>query len=181
MGNTLALDQSSRTTGYCIGSPTGEIISYGQKNFASLQEQYHFFSSLLGQHAITTLVIEDTFMGANTTTYKTLCEVIGMFKTLAFLNDLELYIYPAASWRRKVNLRGKGRTEVKRAAVAMVDKLYGIKVAQDTSEAILIYKAYMAEHESAFQGKELYVSFLFFMPKISAPLIYCFFRLKVLY
>lgn len=150
MPNVLVLDQSSRTTGYCIGSPTGELIEYGQKTFASLQEQYHYFHSLLGQHAITTLVIEDTFMGSNTTTYKTLCEVIGMFKVLAFLNDLELYIYPAAMWRSKVNLRGKGRTQVKRAAVQLVNELYGIKVPQDTSEAILIYKAYMSDNQSAF-------------------------------
>lgn len=148
--NVLALDQSSRTTGYCIGTPTGELIEYGQKTFSGLQEQYHYFSSLLGQHSITTLVIEDTFMGNNTTTYKTLCEVIGMFKTLAFLNDLDFYIYPAATWRSKVNLKGKGRTQVKRTAVQMVQELYNIKVAQDTSEAILIYKAYMSDNESAF-------------------------------
>jgi len=150
MGNVMSLDQSSRVTGYCIGSPTGKLIEYGQKTFSSLEQQYHYFSSLLVEYSITTLIIEDTFMGANTTTYKTLCEVIGMFKTLAFLNDLELFIYPAATWRSKVNLKGKGRTQVKRAAVTMVQELYNIKVAQDTSEAILIYNAYMSDNQSAF-------------------------------
>lgn len=149
MSNILALDQA-KTSGFAIFSPTGELLKHGAKSFEDYVQQYTYFSSLLVENDVDTLLIEDIQLQRNTQTFKTLAQLQGIFMTLAYNHNIELHIISSNTWRSKVGLRAKGRTALKQAAVAMVYELYDVKATQDESEAILIGHSYLLDNTSAF-------------------------------
>lgn len=156
MGNILSLDQA-KTTGFAIFSPTTELILHGAKTLDYAQ-QYDFFSSLLVKYDITTLIIEDIQLQRNVSTFKILAQLQGIFIALAHNHNLDLHVISPNTWRSKVGLQGRNRTQLKHNAVAMVQDLYNIKTNQDTSEAVLIGHSYLLDNQSAFKKRKGYCS-----------------------
>lgn len=152
MHNLLALDQSSRTSGWAVFID-GKLTNQG--NFTVSQDDFGVrlhairekVKALIKQYNITEIVFEDiqlqSSIGNNVDTFKKLAEVFGIILELSIdLNIPAIAMHPT-SWRSAISLKGKTRTEQKKAAQAHVAAKYNLKVSEDTSDAICIGEAFL--------------------------------------
>ena len=103
MGNVMSLDQA-KTSGFAIFSSTGELLLHGAKTFEEYVHQYDYFSSLLVEYNVDTLLVEDIQLQRNTRTFKTLAQLQGIFMALAHNHNIELYIISSNTWRSRIGL-----------------------------------------------------------------------------
>lgn len=147
MSKLLALDQSSRINGVAIFED-GELKKYNKIDLGDydlptrlvlLREQV---KNLLIEENITEAAIEDIQMQNNVInnveTYRTLAEVRGVLEELFQEMKIPYSIVLAGTWKSKLGIRGRGRTEQKRAAQEYIENKYQIKPIQDICDAICI-------------------------------------------
>ena len=72
------------------------------------------------------------------TTYKVLAEVFGITEELLYELKIPYQIVPSQTWKSKLKIKGKKRTEQKQNAQAWVLENYNIKVIQDICDAVCI-------------------------------------------
>lgn len=147
MSRLLALDQSSRITGYAIFE-NAKLIHYGKFSVddedigVRLMNIRGKVKDLIDQYNINELVFEDIQMQNNVQnnvqTFKLLAEVFGVIYELATEMDLRNSAVLASSWKSTLKVRGKNRPEQKRNAQAVVEKVFNIKPTQDECDAICI-------------------------------------------
>lgn len=147
MSRLLALDQSSRITGYAIFE-NAKLIHYGKFSVddedigVRLMNIRGRVKDLIDQYNINELVFEDIQMQNNVQnnvqTFKLLAEVFGVIYELATEMDLRNSAVLASSWKSTLKVRGKNRPEQKRNAQAVVEKVFNIKPTQDECDAICI-------------------------------------------
>ena len=147
MSKLLALDQSSRINGVAIFED-GELKEYNKIDLGNydlptrlvlLREQV---KNLLIEENITEAAIEDIQMQNNVInnveTYRTLAEVRGVLEELFQEMKIPYSIVLAGTWKSKLGIRGRDRTEQKRAAQEYIENKYQIKPIQDICDAICI-------------------------------------------
>ena len=147
MSKLLALDQSSRINGVAIFED-GELKKYNKIDLGNydlptrlvlLREQV---KNLLVEENITEAAIEDIQMQNNVInnveTYRTLAEVRGVLEELFQEMKIPYSIVLAGTWKSKLGIRGRDRTEQKRAAQEYIGNKYQIKPIQDICDAICI-------------------------------------------
>lgn len=147
MSKLLALDQSSRINGVAIFED-GELKKYNKIDLGNydlptrlvlLREQV---KNLLVEENITEAAIEDIQMQNNVInnveTYRTLAEVRGVLEELFQEMKIPYSIVLAGTWKSKLGIRGRDRTEQKRAAQEYIENKYQIKPIQDICDAICI-------------------------------------------
>lgn len=72
------------------------------------------------------------------TTYKVLAEVFGITEELLYELKIPYQIVSSQTWKSKLKIKGKKRTEQKQNTQAWVLENYNIKVIQDICDAIAI-------------------------------------------
>lgn len=143
----LALDQSSKITGYAIFENNvladSGIISIKDSNFNKrLFKLYNEVKELLINFNINCIIIEDiqldNSVANNINTFKLLAEVMGILELLFTQLKIPYQIIAPSSWRSKCQIKGPSRKQFKQAAQNFVKKEYGLDVSEDTADAICI-------------------------------------------
>ena len=155
----LALDQSSRVTGYAIFIDD-KLEQYGKIDLDNpdvgvrlnaLRDQ---LAQLIMDYGIDEVVFEDIYLDGqrvnNVSTFKVLAEVFGVCYELFTDLDLPNTAVLAGTWKSTLGIKGKTRPEQKRSAQAWVKKKYNIDVIQDIVDAICIGEHYLQTREKTF-------------------------------
>lgn len=147
MSKFLALDQSSRITGYAVFE-NAKLIDYGKFSVndddigVRLMKIRQEVEQLIKYHEVEEVVFEDIQMQGNVAnnvqTFKTLAEVFGVIYELVTELNLPNTAVLASSWKSTLQVKGRTRPEQKRNAQALIEKTFNIKPTQDECDAICI-------------------------------------------
>lgn len=147
MSRLLALDQSSKITGYAIFND-GKLETFGKFEFDHPNIDYRLMQikkqilSIIQRQQINEVVYEDiqqqNNIANNVQTFKVLAEVYGVISEM--LEELKIphSSVLAATWKSFLGIKGKTRPEQKRNAQEYVMQAYGINPTQDECDAICI-------------------------------------------
>lgn len=155
----LALDQSSRITGWAVFDGD-KLIAHGKISVddPDIGERLYKIKTqvieLIDKYEITEIVFEDiqlqTNVVQNVRTFKVLAEVFGVlyetFTELEIPNEAVL----AASWKSTLGIRGADRATQKKNAAEYVANTYNIKATQDECDAICIGTHYIKTNPESF-------------------------------
>ena len=154
MNKLLALDQSSRITGWAIFSD-GKLEKHGKFDAetvgAEIGKRLNYIRnkvrSLIEENNITEVILEDIQMQGNVVnnvqTFKILAEVFGVIYELLEEMQIPHQEVLAGTWKSTLGIKGKNRAEQKRNAQAYIQETYGLKPTQDESDAICIGTHYL--------------------------------------
>ena len=146
----LALDQSSKITGYSIFDDSTLIkygtVEIGGNNVAQrLLKVREWIRHVHTAWEPDLIVIEDIQMQSdeydgtkNVITFKILAMLIGVLETFFSENGINYELANISKWRQNEQIKGKTRSDKKRSAMLRVEKCYGIKPTDDEADAILI-------------------------------------------
>lgn len=156
--NILALDQSSRTSGYAIFQE-GKLVNSGTFTYDDddislrLVKIRNKVISLIQQYEINKILLEDIQLQGqtnNVTTYKVLAEVLGVLEELSREMSIPHEIIHSQTWKSTLDIKGRDRATQKKNAQLYVLETYQKKVSQDESDAICIGSSYIQSKKSAF-------------------------------
>lgn len=147
MSNLLALDQSSRITGYAIFQ-NGQLTHHGKFNLEDddlgirLVTFRNKIISLINEYEITEIAFEDIQMQNNVVnnvvTFKTLAEIYGVLQELSTELNIPYTIVSSNTWKSTMKIPKTKRDQEKRAAQALVQQVFSLKVTQDEADAICL-------------------------------------------
>lgn len=156
----MALDLSSKSSGYAIGNDTS-IIDYGciTSNSNNLIERIIKMRDVIiekvKQNKISIIVLEEVRTDyKNAKTYKALTWLQGSIVIALYeLNqDIELIYLQPSQWRSAIGIqtgRGIKRAELKQADIDYVNDKYKINTkSDDIADAICIHDAYYIKENS---------------------------------
>ena len=140
----LALDQATKITGWSIfedNQPTAygtlEVDEKGDA-ISRMEAMCHEIDGVLDLYAPQFVVLEGVQYQKNQMVYSQLSQMQGcIFKSL-FHRQLPFRIIEPSAWKSHVGIIGRKRCEQKEHAIQLVELLYGIQVAEDVAEAVLI-------------------------------------------
>lgn len=141
--NLLALDQASQTSGFAVFK-NKKLVDYGKFTFSDddiaerLVKIRNKIIELIEEYNITEVAFEDIQMQSNVETFKVLSEVYGVILELLQERKMKYIIISSNTWKSTLNIKGRTRPEQKRNAQEYVLNTYGLKVIQDTCDAICI-------------------------------------------
>ena len=154
MSNLLALDQSSKITGYAIFK-NKELIKHGNLTFNDpdlgerLCKLRNKLIEIIEEYEINEIVFEDIQLqedvGNNVAVFKILAEVFGVVYQLSTEYKIPSRTILANSWRSVLKIPGYRRSEQKRNAQEYVSKRYNIKCSQDEADAICLGTAFLGQ------------------------------------
>ena len=143
----LALDQSSRTTGYAIFE-NGKLLTYGKFTVSDDKTEDRLFKirekikNIIQENEITEVAMEDIQLQGNVVnnvqTFKTLAEVFGVVSELLVELKIPQTAVLSSSWKSTLNIKGRTRPEQKKNAQAWVVNTYGVSPTQDECDAICL-------------------------------------------
>ena len=149
MSRLLALDQSSRITGWAIFS-NGKLEKHGKFDAdtvgADIGKRLHYIRNkvrtLIEENNITEVILEDIQMQGNVVnnvqTFKILAEVFGVITELLVELNIPWSAVLASSWKSTLGIKGANRAAQKKNAQEYVMNTYAIKATQDECDAICI-------------------------------------------
>lgn len=157
MSNLLALDQSSRITGYAIFEDS-KLVKYGKFEVSDNDIDQRLVKiktkveELIQQYHIDKVAFEDIQLQDNVAnniqTFKVLAEVYGVIAEMLAERGLPQTTVLASSWKSTLGIKGRTRPEQKRNAQQYIQQQYGIKPAQDTVDAICIGLHYLYQNQN---------------------------------
>lgn len=158
MANILALDQSSRITGYAVFK-NNQLVASG--TFATtddsipqrLVEIRARVTKLIEFYEIDKVLLEDIQMQTqvnNVATHKVLAEVLGVLEEMCAEYKIPHEVIHSQTWKSGLAIKGRDRAAQKKNAQAYVADTYGKKVSQDESDAICIGSHYIRQTKSAW-------------------------------
>lgn len=163
----LALDQSSKVTGYAIFD-NDTLIKYGFVEIKGENAPIRFIKirewirNMVENWKPDSVMIEDIQMqdseknGSNSVvTYKILAELIGVLETFFTENKIEYDMAHVSTWRGSQNVTGKSRSDKKRSAMLKIEKCYGLKVIDDVADAILIGRYAVELHKDKLEEENV--------------------------
>ena len=155
----LALDQSSRVSGYAIFIDD-KLETYGKielKQDDVGERLVEFRKRVIGliiDYDIDEVAFEDIYMDGhkvdNVSTFKVLAEVFGICDELFTEMEIKNTAVLAGTWKSTLGIKGKTRPEQKRNAQAYVKNKYNIDVIQDIVDAICIGEHIIQKKNSMF-------------------------------
>lgn len=155
----LALDQSSRVSGWAVFDDNNLVVSgtftCAQEDFGErLVKIVKNVKILIDTYNITEVAIEDIQLqgsvGNNVVTYKKLAEVYGVLEEQLTEWGIPYQAVFSSTWKSSLGIKGRARAEQKKAAQAYVETIYGKKVSQDESDAICIGSYVIKDKNSSF-------------------------------
>lgn len=157
----LALDQSSRVSGYAIFKDN-KLIDYNYFSFTNsdldkrLERIRKKVKELIEQNKVDKVILEDIQMennvSNNVVTYKALAEVIGVITELLVEMNIPYELILPNVWRKKLSISGYKRADCKQKARDYVKQTYNINTTEDICDAICI-------GTSVFSNKDLKADF----------------------
>ena len=142
----LALDQASRTTGYAVFEDD-QLVKSGTFTLRSddigerLVDYRKYIEKLIIDNDVDEIAFEDIQMQSqvnNVQTFKVLAEIFGVTQEYLAEQEHSYHIVSSNTWKSKLNIKGRTRTEQKKNAQAYVLEHFNKKVSQDESDAICI-------------------------------------------
>ena len=139
----LALDQSSRITGYAIfednmlikvGKFTLEDVDFSTRLYKFKQK----ISSLIQQYQIAEVAFEEIQLQQNVDTFKKLAMVYGLMLYTVEEHKLPYTIISSNTWKSFCKIKKSTREPEKKQAQQFVQERYGIKVTQDEADAVCL-------------------------------------------
>lgn len=156
MSRLLALDQSSRITGWAIFEDQ-QLIKYGKFDATKatvgdrLVAVRAEIQRIINEYNIDEAVIEDIQeQNGNVTTFKVLAEVYGVLEELFTELKIPYQTVFASSWKSTCGIKGRTRPEQKRNAQLYVVTNYNLKLTQDECDAICIGVHAIKQKKSTF-------------------------------
>lgn len=147
MSNLLALDQSSRTTGYAI-YVDGKLNNYGKFTLEDediglrLVKFRDKIIQLLHDYEINEVAFEEIQMQNNVVnnvqTFKILSEIYGVLQELVTELNIPYTIVSSNTWKSTMKIPKTKREEEKKRAQALVYQLFQVKATQDEADAICL-------------------------------------------
>lgn len=147
MSNLLALDQSSRTTGYAI-YVDGKLNNYGKFTLEDediglrLVKFRDKIIQLLHDYEINEVAFEEIQMQNNVVnnvqTFKILSEIYGVLQELITELNIPYTIVSSNTWKSTMKIPKTKREEEKKRAQALVYQLFQAKATQDEADAICL-------------------------------------------
>lgn len=157
MNKILALDQSTRITGYAIFNPVGDLLTWGKLSLTEddlgqrLYKFRNWLKQIIEKEEIDYVIFEDIQLQNNVInnvkTFKSLAEVIGIINELLFEMDIDCAAVLASTWKSTLKIRGKDRAAQKKSAQEYVINTYNLKVTQDEADAICIGSHYFQKQD----------------------------------
>lgn len=158
MHRLLALDQSSRITGWSIFDGNGNLLDFGHFSVddndvgVRLEKIRNYVARLISDYNIDYLIMEDiqyqTNVAGNVQTFKVLAEVFGVIYELATELDIPNSSVLAVQWKSVLSIKGKARAEQKKNAQTYVINTYNIKPTQDEADSICIGTYYFKNQKT---------------------------------
>lgn len=158
--NVLALDQSSKITGYAV-FVDGALNHSGVIKLSSpdlgirLMQLREEIKEFIINWDIDYVIYEDIQLQdvngskeVGIKTFKVLAEVIGNLEELFTELEMPHEAVLAIVWKSALNIKGKQRAEQKKNAQAYVKKNYSLDVSEDESDAICIGTYYSVKDNS---------------------------------
>lgn len=142
----IAFDQSTKITGYSVWDDK-ELIAHGIVSSDVNENDYikrikktsELVEQLINRYKPDYANIEGVQYQKNLNTYHQLSCNQGSIMKILFDKGIEFSITPVNTWRSFNNIKGNEKREKqKEAAIALVEKIYGIQATDDECEAILI-------------------------------------------
>ena len=143
----LALDQSSKVTGYAIFID-GVLDYHGKINLTSenvgirLVQFKEAIVDIIDSFKVDKIAFEDiqlqSTVANNVKTFKVLAEVFGVLHELCEELKIPYVIVPSVTWKSALGIKGKTRPEQKQQAADFVFNKYNKKPTQDECDAICI-------------------------------------------
>lgn len=138
----LCLDQSTKSTGYCVIT-TRKTIKYGllktnpedsmQKR---LYDMYHYIYDLTNRVKPDYIVFEGTQYQNNAGTFGNLSILQGLIMSIAYQENLGYAIVEPTRWRAFCKIKGRKREEQKADTKRFVAEKYNVIVSEDEADAI---------------------------------------------
>lgn len=159
----LALDQSSRVTGWAIFD-NGALEKYGKFNAYDVGEDMGkrlvYIRSkvvdLIKNNNIEHVYFEEiqlqNTVGNNVVTFKTLAYVQAVIIELLYDLGIPYTIVASSSWKSTLGIKGRARTEQKQNAQKWVINTYQVKPTQDECDAICIGAHSLQKNTASSQG-----------------------------
>ena len=151
----LALDQSSKITGYAIFEDE-KLINYGHFTCAQTDLGLRLLNirkniqNLIEQNNIQQLIIEDIQLQGNVVnnvaTFKTLAEVRGVIYELAAEMDIKIESVYASTWKSSLGIK----SSVRKDCQLKINKLFNIVPTEDEADAICIGQYYVNKNQDSF-------------------------------
>lgn len=138
--NLLALDQSSRITGYAVFKD-GMLIKVGKFTLEDTNFSTRLFKfkkkieELIKIYDINKVAFEEIQLQQNVDTFKKLAMVYGIMLYTVEENNLPYEIISSNTWKSKCKIKKSTREPEKKQAQKFVQDKYGIKVTQDEADA----------------------------------------------
>ena len=142
MFKILALDQSSRVTGWALVTNKG-IKHYGYfeadgdlDSISRLRVVKENINQLIEKYKPSFVVFEDTQYQSNANGFKILAMVQGVIMDILFSHNIDFYIVAPVTWKSFCGITGRKREEQKANTKAFVAKRYNIIATEDEADAI---------------------------------------------
>ena len=139
----LALDQSSRITGYAVFED-GMLIKVGKftledANFSTrLYKLKNKICNLIQEYGINEVAFEEIQLQQNVDTFKKLAMVYGIMLYTVEECGLPYTIISSNTWKSFCKIKKSTREPEKKQAQNYVLERYGIKVTQDEADAVCL-------------------------------------------
>lgn len=145
---TLALDQSSRVTGYAIFDDA-KLVKYGTFSTSAAEDIDRFarisawLLSIINSYKPDYIGIEGIQfqeegggqkMGI--TVFQTLARLQGVLMMICHNAGIPFEICPTNTWRHHCGVKGKTRADKKRSTQLLIQEWYNIKASEDEADAI---------------------------------------------
>ena len=145
----LALDQSSKTTGWAVFDRDSKtLLTHGKFTLDDddlgirLNQFRNKVEDLINLYSISFVVFENIQMQGNVAnnvqTFKALAEVYGVLEELCVALNIPHVPVLAGTWKSGLGIKGRVRAEQKRNAQIFVQNTYNLKPTQDECDAICI-------------------------------------------
>lgn len=155
----LALDQSSKTTGYAVFEDNklktfGKFVVEDSNIDTRLVKIRQKIKDLIIQFNIDEVVFEDiqqqNNVSNNVQTFKILAEVYGVISELLEEEKIPHSMILSTSWKSLLGIKGRTRPEQKKNAQDYVLNNYDTKPTQDESDAVCIGLAHIKQNQCAW-------------------------------
>lgn len=163
----LALDQSSKVTGYAVFDNDvlikhGFVTIKGNKPPIRYSKLRDWVNERIEAWQPDYILIEDIQLEdkekdgiKNVVTFKILAELIGVLETLFTDKNIPYELVKVSTWRCSQQVTGRDRLEKKKSSQSKVKKCYNIDVTDDESDAILIGRYLIEKKKEKIEEPQL--------------------------
>lgn len=150
MSKILAFDQSTKISAYSLWID-GKYIDVGTIDLHKMKDTSERVRAMgvelckvIEKYNPTKVVIEEVAQQSNPMTLKLLARIQGVIIGFCAAHNIDTYIVEPSKWRSTLHFKqgsGVKREELKAQAIKYVKDNYGLKLSEDSCEAICINEA----------------------------------------